>query len=520
MTSTSESNTKTSQIPSDKKSTEGERTKFIAAAITEIMTKGDIDRSSASESNKITPSKHSNPEHKKGHFQQIPGHPMPHRLTPSHAHPHYYPYPGMPLPPHYDPAYAVPSAASPSSDTTGHNETSQSKTIYACSTPPDVKGSGGSGGPSSGSPSKSGSSAIPSFRDPNYPPHPPPHYMGQYPLPHPHAAAAYHRWAEAAAAVGYPPHPHRYHTHYDPYGVPAAAYGASPPGNAPEQPPHGHTPTGPYRFSDPTLRRDALSRNSGSPEKKTGTPVASPSKASDTASASNDGNSSHPNAAYILEMEARAEGATSPSQIEEFHRVEVTSMGCTCKKTKCLKLYCQCFGVKIYCGLHCRCLTCHNLPQYDHERETSIRIILTRNPNAFETKFEKNLSVPLGDPAAMAAIRQQDESSRQPGALPMPARILSHKLGCKCRKSACTKKYCECYAGNVKCSANCRCVGCKNVQLGGLQDDKPPQPSVTVFNKDGASRDAAYSLVRFESQLHYFFGERGTYVSFLFSFAL
>jgi hypothetical protein len=197
----------------------------------------------------------------------------------------------------------------------------------------------------------------------------------------------------------------------------------------------------------------------------------------------------------IMDLEARAEGATSPSQIEEFHREEVTTMGCTCKKTKCLKLYCQCFGVKIYCGHNCRCLSCHNLPQFDLERETAIRIILTRNPNAFETKFQKNTGLPVTDPAAMAATRNQDEASRQPGSLPMPARILSHKLGCKCRKSACMKKYCECYAGNVKCSSNCRCVGCKNVPLAGFDDDKPPNQGAASVKKDSAWKEAAYSLV-------------------------
>jgi Tesmin/TSO1-like CXC domain, cysteine-rich domain len=47
------------------------------------------------------------------------------------------------------------------------------------------------------------------------------------------------------------------------------------------------------------------------------------------------------------EVDSRDHGATSPSQISSAHRDEVSNMGCTCKKTKCLKLYCQCFAVKV-----------------------------------------------------------------------------------------------------------------------------------------------------------------------------
>ena len=34
---------------------------------------------------------------------------------------------------------------------------------------------------------------------------------------------------------------------------------------------------------------------------------------------------------------------------------------CNCKKSKCLKLYCECFANQLFCGKDCECLNCANV---------------------------------------------------------------------------------------------------------------------------------------------------------------
>mgnify|MGYP001810957496 CR=1 FL=1 len=61
---------------------------------------------------------------------------------------------------------------------------------------------------------------------------------------------------------------------------------------------------------------------------------------------------------------------------------------CNCTKSQCLKLYCDCFAMGSFCH-DCNCINCFNTLEHEDERNKAIKMILDRNPQAFQSKIGK-----------------------------------------------------------------------------------------------------------------------------------
>ena len=121
---------------------------------------------------------------------------------------------------------------------------------------------------------------------------------------------------------------------------------------------------------------------------------------------------------------------------------------CSCTKSKCLKLYCDCFSVGQLCD-GCNCNECGNTEANIEEIEKARKSVLKRSKNAFAAKFVE------ADGNAVIETKGKDSK---------------HARGCNCSKSRCIKNYCECWQMGIQCSEKCKCVNCSN----GKPDSETP----------------------------------------------
>ena len=130
---------------------------------------------------------------------------------------------------------------------------------------------------------------------------------------------------------------------------------------------------------------------------------------------------------------------------------------CTCKKTKCIKKYCECFSSGILC-FNCKCENCENKTfiMDNNNRKNSNNINNINNINKKEEEIKEKKE-----------SKQINETN-----LDLSDNNIKKLIICTCSKSGCNKNYCECFKAKVKCNNKCRCIKCLNKPDDSIQLDE------------------------------------------------
>ncbi|XP_020093119.1 protein tesmin/TSO1-like CXC 7 [Ananas comosus] len=148
---------------------------------------------------------------------------------------------------------------------------------------------------------------------------------------------------------------------------------------------------------------------------------------------------------------------------------------CSCKKSRCLKLYCACFAGGTYCSESCGCQLCFNNPTYGETVHSTRKDIWLRKGCSFPLKANET---------SEAASGSKKDTSKSPSSS-------QRKKGCNCKKTSCLKKYCDCFQGGIGCSLLCKCEDCQNIfgrKVGGFLEGQRNLPSIG-WNDDDYSDD-------------------------------
>lgn len=126
---------------------------------------------------------------------------------------------------------------------------------------------------------------------------------------------------------------------------------------------------------------------------------------------------------------------------------------CTCKKTRCVKKYCECYSNKVFC-YNCKCENCENKPAFinDNIKDNNSMSINKKECENEINEDKYNSSTNNKNKQQINETINDDINDNN----------LKKLIICTCSKSGCNKNYCECFKAKVKCNNKCRCIKCLN----------------------------------------------------------